>query len=222
LGAAHPAGPPGETEAEVVTEGDRAVAGCDVVVDFSAPGAFDGVVEACMRRSRPLVTGTTGVPDKADRLRRLAAEVAVVSSPNMAAGVSVLFAVSGQVAAALGRDSDIEIVETHHRMKKDVPSGTALEIARIMGAATGKPVVVGRGADQDKRGDEIFVHSLRMGDAVGRHSIMLSPKGETIEISHTAHSRECFAAGAIRAAKFAAGASPGLYSMSDVLRLRSE
>jgi 4-hydroxy-tetrahydrodipicolinate reductase len=138
----------------------------------------------------------------------------------MAAGVSVLFGLSQYVAKVLGRVSDIEIVEAHHRMKKDVPSGTALEIARIVGAAADKPVVVGRDTRHQKRGEEIFVHSLRMGDIAGQHSVILSPRGETIEISHTAHSRECFAAGALGAARFAAKASPGLYSMFDVLGLR--
>jgi 4-hydroxy-tetrahydrodipicolinate reductase len=187
----------------VVADGKSAVAAADVVVDFSLPEAFDDVVRACEEARKPLVTGTTGVADKLERLKSLAGKVAVVASPNMAAGVNAVFHLSDVAARELGSLTDIEIVETHHRTKKDVPSGTALELARIVGAATGR---------------KVQVHSLRVGDVPGKHTIVFALKGETLEVTHTAQSRDCFAAGALAAARFVAGSRPGLYTMLDVLK----
>jgi 4-hydroxy-tetrahydrodipicolinate reductase len=121
----------------------------------------------------------------------------------------------------MGKVSDLEIVETHHRTKRDVPSGTAGEIAEILSARTGKPVVIGRPAGAGERAEEIAVHSLRAGDVPGSHSVFFTPRGETLEITHTARSRACFAEGALRAVRFVVRASPGLYSMLDVLGLES-
>jgi 4-hydroxy-tetrahydrodipicolinate reductase len=204
----------------VTTEGARAVERSDVVIDFATSAVFDEIVKACDDFSKPLVTGTTAIPDKEARLKSLATKVAVVSSPNMAVGVNVLFGVCEMLGSVMGASSDIEIVESHHRTKKDVPSGTALEIGRILGDVTGKEVVVGRPAGSAERGGEIVIHSLRVGDVAGKHTVGFSPEGETLEITHTARSRACFAAGALRAARFAAASSPGLFSMRDVLNLK--
>jgi 4-hydroxy-tetrahydrodipicolinate reductase len=167
-----------------------------------------------------LVTGTTGVENKQAALGPLARKVAVVSAANMSAGINSLLRLCEGLAADLGGASDIEIVEAHHRTKKDVPSGTALELARIVGERAGKRVVLGRDGAAGPRADELVIHSLRVGDVPGTHTIVFSLKGETLEITHTAQSRECFAAGALRAARFAAKARPGLYSMLDVLSSR--
>jgi 4-hydroxy-tetrahydrodipicolinate reductase len=199
----------------------EAFRGCDVVVDFSLPGAFDKIVAACTEVSKPLVTGTTGIAEKQEKLRALAERAAVVSAPNMSVGMNVVFALCHRLAKVMGTISDLEIVETHHRTKMDVPSGTAREIARILSDGTGKPVMVGRPAGNCRRADEIAVHSLRAGDVPGSHSVFLTPPGETLEIAHTARSRVCFAQGALRAARFVIGASPGLYSMLEVLGLES-
>jgi len=187
---------------EVAAEGEAAVQGADVVIDFSLPEAFSEVVRVCEQSKKPLVTGTTGVTDKPARLASLASKVAVVASPNMATGVAAVFRLCDAVAREIGRNSDIEIVETHHRGKRDRPSGTALELARVVSAVTG---------------DQVPIHSLRVGDVPGRHTVVFALKGETIEITHNALSRDCFAAGALLAARFVARARPGLYTMLDVI-----
>jgi 4-hydroxy-tetrahydrodipicolinate reductase len=213
----------GYTRNEVLVTADAASAlgAADVVVDFSLPAGFEVLLEGTYKTPRPLVTGTTGIDDKGERLRSLAGEVAIVNAPNMSVGVNILFALSGLVADLAGEGADIEIVETHHRTKKDVPSGTALEIARRIEDATGRPVSVGREKGTQKRGGEVFIHSLRMGGVAGEHTVGFSLEGEVLKIDHTALSRECFAAGALRAACFAADAPPGMYSMLDVLKLKS-
>jgi 4-hydroxy-tetrahydrodipicolinate reductase len=219
--AGKPAGGPYAEGVVMTSDPVKALEVCDVAVDFSLAGGFETLMGGLARTPRPLVTGTTGIEDKASRLRPLAERVAVVDSPNMSVGVNILFAISGLVARLAGEGCDIEIVEAHHRTKKDVPSGTALEIARLMGAASGRPVQVGRARGTQTRGDEVFIHSLRMGSVAGEHTVSFSLEGEILRIEHTALSRECFAAGALRAARFAAGAPPGMYSMLDVLELKS-
>jgi 4-hydroxy-tetrahydrodipicolinate reductase len=203
----------------LTSEAAAAVRESDVVIDFSLSSAFDEVVGACRAAVKPLVTGTTGIIDKQKRLKGLADRVAVVSAPNMSVGMNVIFALCYRLADVMGKSSDLEIIETHHRTKRDIPSGTAGEIARILSQRTGKPVVVGRAAGTGERADEIVIHSLRAGDIPGGHSVLFMPEGETVEISHTARSRVCFAEGALRAARFAVGSPPGLYSMLEVLGL---
>jgi 4-hydroxy-tetrahydrodipicolinate reductase len=205
---------------ELTADGARAAELADVVVDFATAAVFDEIVKVCESLARPLVTGTTAIPGKDQKVKPLAGKAAVVSAPNMAVGMNVLFGLCETLARVMGKTSDIEIVESHHRTKKDVPSGTALEIGRILGESTGKKVVVGRSAESVKRGDEIVIHSLRVGDVAGTHTVGFSPEGESLEITHTARSRACFAAGALRAARFAAATPPGLYSMRDVLGLK--
>jgi len=204
----------------VSSEGEKAIGPADIVVDFSLAAAFDQVVHICEELGKPLVSGTTAVEDKESKLAGLAGKVPVVSAPNMSVGINAVFAISEVLAGTIGDTSDIEIVETHHRTKRDVPSGTALEIARIIGDGTGKSVRVGRTGDNPGRGDEIFIHSLRTGDVPGKHTIAFSSAGETLEIVHTAHSRACFAAGVVRAVRFVADSQPGLYNMIDVLGLK--
>lgn len=208
-------------EVLVTADAAEALGPADVVVDFSLPAGFDDVLEGMADTLRPLVTGTTGVDGKQDRLAGLAEKVAVVSAPNMSVGVNILFALSGLVAGLAGEAADIEIIETHHRFKKDVPSGTALEIARRIGKATGREIKVGRARGTQEREGDVFIHSIRMGGVAGEHTVGFSLEGEVLKIDHTALSRECFAAGALRAARFAAEASPGIYSMLDVLKLIS-
>jgi len=199
----------------------RAFEPADVVIDFSLPPGFEAVLAGALATPRPLVTGTTGIEGKDERLEPLAAKVAVVSAPNMSVGVNILFALSGLVADLAGESADIEIIETHHRMKKDVPSGTALEIARRIAETTGRRVSVGREKGIQTRGGDVFIHSVRMGGVAGEHTLGLSLEGEVLKIEHTALSRDCFASGALRAARFAAEAPPGIYSMLDVLKLKS-
>lgn len=211
----------GKNPVSLTGDGEEALRLSDVVVDFSLARAFDEVIRACERQSRSLVTGTTGIADKEAKLEALARKVAVVSAPNMAVGVNAVFAISKILGQVLGGSSDIEIVETHHRTKKDVPSGTALEVGRILSSQTGKPVGVGRTEENLERGDEIVIHSLRTGTVAGKHVIAFAPQGETLEIVHTAQSRDCFAAGVLHAVRFVADSPPGLYTMLDVLGIGS-
>jgi 4-hydroxy-tetrahydrodipicolinate reductase len=209
-----------KNDVRLTSDGLEAAGLSDVVIDFASSSVFDRIVEVCGELRKPLVTGTTGIPDKEARLESLAQVVTVVSAPNMAIGVNVVFGLCESLGEVLGKISDIEIIETHHRTKKDVPSGTALKLGRIMEDVTGKPVVVGRGTDVSDRRDDIVIHSLRTGDVAGKHRIVFAPKGEVVEITHTAQSRACFAAGALQAARFAVESPAGLYDMQDVLGLK--
>jgi 4-hydroxy-tetrahydrodipicolinate reductase len=197
----------------------------DVLVDFSLPDGSLGRIEECAERGLPCVVGTTGFSaEQHERIRAAAARTAVVLCPNMSVGVNVLFHVAAELARALGQEYDIEIVEAHHRFKKDAPSGTALKLAEEIVRATGRDLasdaVHGRGpGDPPRRPGEIGFHSIRGGDIVGEHIIYYTTLGERLELKHVAHSRDTFAHGALRAARWVADRGPGLYSMTDVLGL---
>lgn len=198
-----------------------------VIIDFSVPAATRHVLKLCSEQGIALVIGTTGLtPDDHKLIDAAAARIPVLQAPNMSLGVNLLFALAAQVAKTLGDDYDIEIVEAHHRFKKDAPSGTALGIAEAICAATGKSitedVVHGReGADAERKRGEIGMHALRMGDVVGDHAASFATLGERIELRHIASTRDVFANGALRAAKWLAqpGRPPKRYTMRDVLGL---
>ena len=200
--------------------------GCDAVVDFSHAPATASVAEACAAASKVLVIGTTGHSD-ADRARivRAAESVPVVFAPNYSVGVNTLFWLTRRAAEILGPDFDLEVVEMHHRLKKDAPSGTARRLAEILaearGLAYGTDVRHGReGMPGERTQTEIGMHAIRGGDVVGDHTVIFAATGERVELSHKASSRDTFAKGALRAAKWAATSPPGLYDMQDVLGLR--
>jgi 4-hydroxy-tetrahydrodipicolinate reductase len=171
-----------------------------------------------------MVIGTTGFqdPDYA-AIDRAAEDIAILQAPNMSLGVNVLFKIAGEVARMLGDDYDKEIVEGHHRFKKDAPSGTAMGLAEAILAATNKT----RDAlNFDRHGDdcvrqrgEIGMHALRIGDEVGRHTAYFAALGERLELTHVATNRDTFAHGALRAAKWLAGQKPGRYRIADMLGL---
>jgi 4-hydroxy-tetrahydrodipicolinate reductase len=208
-----------------ITVTDRLPEALDVLVDFSLPEGSIERVEACAAAKVPCVVGTTGFT--ADQRRRIAAaaqKTAVVLCPNMSIGVNVLFHVAAELARTLGAEYDIEIVEAHHRFKKDAPSGTAIKIAEEIARATGRDLdeaaVHGRGPGAaPRKPGEIGFHAIRGGDIVGEHIIYYTGLGERLELKHVAHSRETFARGALRAARWVADRGPGLYSMTDVLGL---
>ena len=197
----------------------------DVCVDFSLPEGSLGRIEECAARGTPCVVGTTGFkPEQRARIKKAAEKAAVVLSPNMSVGVNVLFHAAAELARTLGEDYDIEIVEAHHRFKKDAPSGTAIKIAEEIAKATGRSLseaaVHGRGPGHPPRQHgEIGIHAIRGGDIVGEHIIYYTALGERLELKHVAHSRDTFARGALRAARWVADRGPGLYSMADVLGL---
>jgi 4-hydroxy-tetrahydrodipicolinate reductase len=195
----------------------------DVLIDFSTPEGTMNVVRACVERRLPLVVATTGhTAAQRTEIEEAAHETALLMAPNMSLSVTVLFELVAQAASLLaGKGFDVEIVEKHHRFKKDAPSGTALHFARIVQEAMGQTQLRhGReGLVGERPPHEIGVHALRVGDNVGEHTIVFSTLGETLELTHKGHSRDSYARGALLAAKFLAGKPAGRYGMKDVLGL---
>jgi len=201
-----------------------AVKAVDVIVDFSSPQATRGILELAAACKKPVVIGTTGhsQKDKAELLK-LAARVPCVWSGNFSVGVNLLFALTARAARALGEDFDTEVVEMHHRMKKDAPSGTAERLLEIILEARRLERGALRHGRQGIAGPrpkgEIGVHSLRGGDVVGDHTVVFAGTGERLELTHRASDRAVFAHGALRAAQWVVGRKPGVYDMQDVLGL---
>ncbi len=208
---------------EVVSD-VAAIAEADVVIDFSLPQALPALFEACARHEVPLVLATTGLEaSHREALENLSSRVPVVAAPNYSTGVSVLFHLAAK-AAQLLPDFDAEIVEMHHRHKVDAPSGTALGLAEAVAGAREQDLqkvgVYGReGAVGARSSEEIGVMTLRGGDVVGDHTLILAGPAERLEISHKAGSRAIFARGAVRAAGWLVGKDPGMYGMDAVLGL---
>lgn len=198
----------------------------DVLIDFSTPSASLYTMELASLLHKPVVVGTTGFTEQQwQKVREFSQSVPCVISPNMSLGVNLLFRLVEIVAKALGPGYDVEIVEFHHRGKKDAPSGTALRLAERVAVALGrdleKVAVYGRrGLCGPRSPEEIGILSLRGGDVVGEHTVIFATEGERIELVHKASSRETFARGAVRAALWVVGKPPGLYDMEDVLGLR--
>ncbi len=197
----------------------------DVLIEFSLPAGTMQWLEVCRSRGCAMVIGTTGHDDEQTQCIKQASEsIAALKAPNMSVGVNVMLRLARTLAATLDESFDVEITEAHHRFKVDAPSGTAValrdEVCKGRGGKAGADaaVVYGRhGQTGERSPGEIGMHSLRMGDVVGRHSVAFGTLGETVTLSHEAHSRDTFASGALRAAKWIAGKPPGLYSMQDVL-----
>lgn len=175
----------------------------DAVIDFTLPEASLNNIDYVLKYKKPLVLGTTGFKDnEVERIKEAARSIPIVFSPNMSIGVNLLFGLAAEVAKKLGTDYDIEIVEAHHKAKKDAPSGTAKKLGQVIADAAGR---------------NITIHAIRAGDIVGDHTILYAGNQERIEIRHQAHSRDVFALGALRAAKWVVNKPAGLYSMQDVL-----
>ena len=198
----------------------------EVVVDFSAPDATLHHLRAVAQRKRAMVIGTTGfsVP-QLEELRSLACQVPCVLSPNMSVGVNLICKVISEMAKTLGDEYDIEVIEAHHRLKKDAPSGTALKIAEVLAKAVSRDldqvgVYARKGLIGERKKEEIGIQTIRAGDIVGDHTILFGGIGERIEVTHRASSRDTFAGGALRAARWVVQQQPGLYDMMDVLSLR--
>lgn len=176
----------------------------DVLVDFTIPEASEINFDYAAKYKKALVLGTTGFNDnQLKKIEEVSKIIPIVFSPNMSIGVNVLFTLLPEIARRLGADYNIEIVEAHHKAKKDAPSGTAKKMAQIL-------------ADTIKK--DIPTHAIRLGDIVGDHTVIFCGNSERIEIKHQAHSRDLFALGALKAAKWIFGRPAGLYSMQDVLR----
>lgn len=202
---------------------DTFPAAADVVMDFSLPDAADGTIDYCLENNLALVLGITGLNDKQkSQVESASKKIPVLYTTNMSVGMNILFALAGKVASMLGPEYDIEIIEQHHRFKKDAPSGSALTLAENICRQTGRKfpesVVQGRyGKDATREKGTIGIHAMRAGDITGVHSVVFGTLGETVTLGHSANSRDTFVRGALRAAKWIIGKEPALYSMADVL-----
>jgi len=197
----------------------------DVVVDFSSHTATRALLEAAAAGSKPVVLGTTGhAPAEKAELLKLAARVPCVWAGNFSVGVNLLFALTGRAARVLGADYDAEILEMHHRLKKDAPSGTAARLLEIIQEERRLPASCARHGRQGITGErtrsEVGVHAIRGGDVVGDHTVIFAGAGERIELAHRASDRAIFARGALRAAQWVVTRAPGVYDMQDVLGLK--
>lgn len=200
------------------------IGACDAVVDFSHPSATAEICRVCLEGDKPLVIGTTGHSnEERGSLEETAKSLPIVFSPNFSIGVNALFWLTRKAGEMLGEEFDLEIVEVHHRLKKDAPSGTAKKLTEILCDVRNfdyaRNVVHGREGLIGERSAEIGVHSLRGGDVVGDHTVIFAGPGERLELTHKASSRGTFAVGALRAARWIVGRPPGLYTMEDVLGL---
>jgi len=198
----------------------------DVIIDFTSIEASLTHLQIAKVNKTPMVVGTTGFDvDQCKMFEEAGKQIAVCLSPNMSVGVNLLFSLVGQVAKILGKEYDPEIIEIHHRLKKDAPSGTAMKLAHILADAKGwdleKTEIHGRkGIIGPRKNEEMGIHAVRTGDVVGEHTVIFGGPAERIELIHRAHSRDIFAFGAVKAALFVAGAKPGFYDMQDVLGLK--
>ncbi len=204
---------------------DSVIGTADVIIDFTFHTATMEFARRAAETHTSLVIGTTGLSaDDLAELRDLAQNFACVQAPNMAVGVNVLFKIAAKVAAILGDGYDVEIVEAHHRLKKDAPSGTALKLGEMVAEALGRDldevgVFARHGIIGERTQREIGIQTIRAGDIVGEHTVYFAGAGERLELTHRAHSRDNFARGAAVAAAWVAGRENGLYSMFDVLGL---
>ncbi len=225
--AAGPAGLPSTGVLNLITDDlNSALKAGDVLIDFTYPEASIEHARLCAEHKKPAVFGTTGFSkEQMEQMAKYAQTAPFVLSPNMSIGVNLSFKILAEIAKTLGDDYDIEIVESHHRMKKDAPSGTAMKMAQVIAQAVKRNldevgVYARKGMIGERSRKEIGIQTLRAGDIVGEHTVMFAGKGERIEVTHRAHSRDTFAAGAVRAALWIAGKKPGLYDMQDVLGLK--
>ncbi|MBN2061939.1 MAG: 4-hydroxy-tetrahydrodipicolinate reductase [Deltaproteobacteria bacterium] len=198
----------------------------DVLIDFTRPEATLENIRIASACELSMVIGTTGITGKdLEELTRLAGTIRCVMAPNMSVGVNVMFRMAGEMARLLGDDFDIEIIEAHHRFKKDAPSGTAMRLARVISDSVKRDlnevaVYERRGIIGERSAKEIGIQTLRGGDITGDHTVLFAGIGERLEITHRAHNRDNFARGALMAAAWVVRQPKGLYDMQDVLGLK--
>lgn len=196
-----------------------------VIVDFTTPEATMEILAGAEHKKIPMVIGTTGISDGQKKtLARASRAIPIVMSPNMSLGVNLMFRIAAEAAGALGNGYDVEILEAHHRMKKDAPSGTALRLAEDVAGALKRElkkvaVYQRKGFIGERKSSEIGIQVIRGGDIVGDHTVLFAGPGERLEITHRATSREAFARGALAAARWIVKQRPGLYDMRHVLGL---
>jgi len=188
---------------KIETDFNKIAPFCDALIEFTACSATLEHLEIAVKNKKAMVIGTTGFSkDEVEKIKNASKKIPIVFSPNMSIGANLMFRITEEIAEALGEGYEAEIVEAHHDQKKDAPSGTAKRLGEAVSKVKGKIPQI---------------HSVRLGDIVGEHTVIFAGIGERIEITHRAHSRDAFAKGALDAAKFLIGKQPGLYTMADVL-----
>lgn len=214
------------TGIKIVDDLGAALRSGDVLIDFTFPEASLGNLKVCAEQGKAIVIGSTGfTKEQMAEVAKLVQKVPCVLSPNMSVGVNVCFKVLADLAKILGHEFDAEIVEWHHRLKKDAPSGTAVRMGEVVAKALGRDYQKAakyhrEGVTGVRTNEEIGMQTVRGGDIVGEHTVYFIGMGERVELTHRAHTRDMFARGAVRAAKWVVGKKPGLYDMQDVLGLR--
>lgn len=220
---------PDITVVGAVDVGDNLAAllpGCDAVIDFTLHHVTASVASACAEQGKPLVIGTTGHnPTEKAAISAAAGKIPMVWATNFSTGVNTLFWLTRKAAEILGPSFDLEVLEMHHRLKKDAPSGTATTLLEILGdvrkVQLEEALRHGRkGITGERTNSEIGIHAIRGGDVVGDHTVIFAANGERVELTHKASSRETFANGALRAAQWVIGKPAGIYDMQDVLGLK--
>ena len=209
----------------IVDDPTIALQSCDVAIDFTTPASSMVTLNAAAKMGKPVVVGTTGFSaEQKKEIAGLAQKIPLVVAPNMSIGVNVLFKLVADAARVLGDDYDVEIVEAHHKFKKDAPSGTAVRISEIVADSLGRNLdevgVYGRQGITERTSKEIGIHTVRAGDIIGEHRVLFGGMGENFEIFHRAQSRHTFARGSIRAAQWILNQPKGVYDMQDVLELK--
>jgi 4-hydroxy-tetrahydrodipicolinate reductase len=198
----------------------------DVLIDFTTPQSTLENIRLAASHGLSMVIGTTGITgDALEEVTELAHKIRCVMAPNMSVGVNVMFRIAGEMARVLGDDYDIEILEVHHRLKKDAPSGTAMRLAHILADSVNRDlekvaVYERKGITGERTDEEIGLQTWRAGDITGEHTVMFGGIGERLELIHRAHNRDNFARGALRAAAWIVKQPLGLYDMQDVLGLK--
>lgn len=216
----------GKTGVHITDSLNAVVAACDVLIDFTSPKVSLKNLEMCALHKKAIVIGSTGfTPEERILAAELAKEIPAVLAPNMSVGVNVCFKVLKDIATTLGDDFDVEIVEMHHKLKKDAPSGTAVRMGEVVAEALGRDYnqvanCHREGIIGERTQEEIGMQTIRGGDIIGEHTVYFIGMGERIELSHRAMTRDMFSRGSVRAAKWVVGKTPGLYDMQDVLGLR--
>ncbi|HEO65614.1 MAG TPA: 4-hydroxy-tetrahydrodipicolinate reductase [Spirochaetes bacterium] len=215
----------GEINVAITDDLNTILQKADVLIDFTSPPSTLSALEKNLQYKKAFIIGTTGLSDpEKDQIKNYSKEFPIVFAPNFSIGVNVLLKVTELAASLLNKDKDydLEIIEAHHRFKKDAPSGTALKLAEVAAKSSGrdlkKDAVYGReGITGERTIDEIGMLTMRAGDIIGDHKVIFATLGERVELSHIAHSRATFSKGALLAAKWLKGKSTGLYNMADVL-----
>ncbi|MFH0789311.1 MAG: 4-hydroxy-tetrahydrodipicolinate reductase [Pseudomonadota bacterium] len=216
----------GKTGLTITSDLEGLITQGEVIIDFTFHSASLEHLRLAAARRKPIVIGSTGfTKEEMEEVKVLCQSVPAVLAPNMSVGVNVLFKVVKDVALALGEGFDIEILEVHHKMKKDAPSGTAMKLAQVLAQARSQnleevAVYERKGIIGERKPDEIGIQTFRAGDIIGEHTVLFGGMGERIEITHRAHSRDTFARGALRAARWIIKQKNGLYDMHDVLGLK--